>query len=208
MAGQNDGSRFTANGTPVSPKVDEPWYEQHPGLGESLLPVWGSGREAVADLYDHDYLGAGLNAGLAAVDAFGATAIASDLIKGAKVLKFGEQISKDPNAWRYVRKRLGNQGFMQPKQIGHHWAIPQKGWGEVVPNFLKNHPLNIKPMPPERLASFQTHNSIHGGFTTKPYGPIEKYVRGTPAWFKAVNAAVVGHPVGAATAYFDEQDQN
>jgi hypothetical protein len=36
-------------------------YVGHPGLWESLIPVWGSGREAIADYQDGDYAGAALN---------------------------------------------------------------------------------------------------------------------------------------------------
>jgi hypothetical protein len=40
----------------------------HPGFAESLIPVWGSGREAVADYQEGDYVGAALNGVLAASD--------------------------------------------------------------------------------------------------------------------------------------------
>ncbi|MFZ4066841.1 MAG: amidohydrolase family protein [Phenylobacterium sp.] len=42
----------------------------HPELLESLIPVWGSGREAVADFQEGDYAGAALNGALAASDLF------------------------------------------------------------------------------------------------------------------------------------------
>ena len=42
----------------------------HPGFAESLIPVWGSGREAVADFQEGDYAGAALNGALAASDLF------------------------------------------------------------------------------------------------------------------------------------------
>jgi hypothetical protein len=38
----------------------------HPELLESLIPVWGSGREAVADFQEGDHAGAALNGALAA----------------------------------------------------------------------------------------------------------------------------------------------
>lgn len=39
------------------------------------------------------------------------------------------------------------RGMLAPKQHGHHWAIPQNGWGKNVPDRIKNQPWNIKPMP-------------------------------------------------------------
>lgn len=53
----------------------------HPGFAESLIPVWGSGREAVADFQEGDYAGAALNAGLAASDVFLAGAVGKALSK-------------------------------------------------------------------------------------------------------------------------------
>ena len=40
---------------------EEEWYRRHPDLAESLVPVWGSAREAVADVYEGDVAGAVLN---------------------------------------------------------------------------------------------------------------------------------------------------
>ena len=54
----------------------------HPGFAESLIPVWGSGREAVADFQEGDYLGASLNTALAASDLFLAGSIWKGLAKG------------------------------------------------------------------------------------------------------------------------------
>jgi hypothetical protein len=55
----------------------------HPGFAESLIPVWGSGREAVADFQEGDYAGAALNGALAASDLFLAGSIAKGVGKGA-----------------------------------------------------------------------------------------------------------------------------
>jgi len=52
----------------------------HPGFAESLIPVWGSGREAVADFQEGDYVGAALNGGLAASDLFLAGAAGKALL--------------------------------------------------------------------------------------------------------------------------------
>ena len=60
-------------------KQEEAWFKKHPGLVESMVPVWGSGREALADAYEGDIVGAVVNTGLAI----------SDLAPGAYALKAG-----------------------------------------------------------------------------------------------------------------------
>jgi hypothetical protein len=168
----------------------------HPGLAESIIPVWGSGREVVADFQEGDYAGAALNGALAASDLFLVGSVAKGVGKGAIYVAKGA--SKKPYDWdRYVRPWLGKErGMLAPKQHGHHWAIPQNGWGKHVPDAIKNQPWNIKPMP-----SPEVHGRLTGSYKGKPrFTPIERYVHGTPTWSKVGTAAAVGHPAGAAKA--------
>jgi hypothetical protein len=53
------------------------YWDSRPGLAESVVPVWGSAREAIADAREGDVLGAVVNTGLAA----------SDLVPGAFIAK-------------------------------------------------------------------------------------------------------------------------
>lgn len=131
----------------------------HPGFAESLIPVWGSGREAVADWQEGDYAGAALNGALAASDLFLAGSVARGMAKGGFYV--ARNVAKEaPYAWKSeVRPWMGKQKFLKPKQHGHHWAIPQNGWGKDVPDFIKNQPWNIigfstrRTSPPVRLGT-------------------------------------------------------
>jgi hypothetical protein len=168
----------------------------HPGFAESLIPVWGSGREAVADFQEGNYAGAALNGALAASDLFLAESIAKGLAKGGFYVA-KNVARKAPHDWdKVVRPWMGKQGFLEPLQHGHHWAIPQNGWGKQIPDAIKNQPWNIKPMP-----SAEVHGRIAGSYKGKPqFSVAERYWYGTPAWSKVGTAVAIGHPLAAANA--------
>jgi len=174
----------------------------HPGFAESLIPVWGSGKEAYADFKDHNYGGAILNGLLAGSDLFLGADIAKAFAKGGLyALKgpIGEAASKQ--TWKAVRRRMGKEGMMEFRQEGHHWAIPQGDWGKSVPDVIKNHPLNIKAMPEQAM-----HRRIHGRWKGAPkFGQFERYRYGTPTWSKVATFDFFGHPIAAATT--DDTDQ-
>lgn len=50
--------------------IEPDHFVGRPGFAESLIPVWGSGREAIADFQEGDYVGAGINGAAAASDLF------------------------------------------------------------------------------------------------------------------------------------------
>ena len=166
----------------------------HPGFAESLIPVWGSGREAVADFQDGDYLGAALNGGLAVSDLFLATAIEKAVAKGGLyALKGAIGESAASQGWKNARKKMGELKMLDPYQHGHHWFIPQKGWGTDIPNWIKNHALNIKGMP-----SAEVHGRLTGSYKGKPqFGPLGQYWYGTPDWSKVATVSAAGHPAAA-----------
>ena len=173
----------------------------HPGLAESLIPVWGSGREAVADFQEGDFAGAALNGALAVSDLFLAGSVVKGVGKGAFYV--AKNAAKNPYDWdRYVRPWLGKErGMLAPKQHGHHWAIPQKGWGKKVPDSIKNQPWNIKPMP-----SAEVHGRLTNSYKGKPqFNAVERYAYGTPTWAKVGTGAAVGHPEAAGKAQADKR---
>jgi hypothetical protein len=181
----------------------------HPELLESLIPVWGSGREAVADFQEGDYAGAALNGALAASDLFLAGSIVKGVAKGG-FYTVGKIAAKKatmkptkttPYNWdAKVRPWMGKQGYLAKGQAGHHWAIPQNGWGKGVPERIKNQPWNIKPMP-EGPAGAEMHGRMTGRYKGKPkFNALEQYIYGTPAWSKTATGAAVGHPAAAAKA--------
>jgi hypothetical protein len=174
----------------------------HPGFAESLIPVWGSGREAVADFQEGNYASAALNGALAASDLFLAESVAKGLAKGGFYVA-KNVARKAPYDWdKVVRPWMGKQGFLEASQHGHHWAIPQNGWGKKVPDAIKNQPWNIKPMP-----SAEVHGRIAGSYKGKPqFNAAERYWYGTPAWSKVATEALAGHPVAAAMAQSDDRE--
>jgi hypothetical protein len=191
MSGSQDQRRF------FSPE----YLAEHPDFGESLLPVWGSAREAIADVYDGDYAGATLNGALAASDLFLLKSLATGGVKTARYFAMlaEKKARKDhPEHWkRIVRPWMGDRGYLQPRQIGHHWFFPENS---KAPNWLKNHHANIQPMP-----SRPVHNSIHGQFGRPQYPPLKRYKEAVPTWAKVQQGAVVGDAIGTAKSYSDRK---
>lgn len=167
----------------------EQWSEftnvGHPGLAESLIPVWGSGREAIADFHDGNLAGGFANTALALSDVFPAKALAGTAIKGGfKAAKPG---------WKATRAALTKEGFAAPGQHVHHWLVPQNGWGKAVPGEIKNAKFNLMPMP-----DAVTHGRIHGSYLGAPqFNPVERFFVGTPRGFQAGVGVAGGHAVAA-----------
>jgi hypothetical protein len=169
----------------------------HPGFAESLIPVWGSGKEAYADFQDGDYVGAGINGALAASDLFLAGDVAKAIAKGGWYVVKGPLLeAASKQNWKAVRRRLGKDGVLAKYQEGHHWFVPQGGWGKKVPEVIKNHPLNIKAMP-----DVPTHRRITGRYQGLPrFNWFDRYRYGTPTWSKVLTVDSAGHPAAAAMA--------
>lgn len=182
------------------------WKQQPQGL-ESAVPVWGAGRKAIADVYAGDYAGAALNTGLAVLDRVAANIVIREAEKHAAFKAIAKQgvknRAKDPYRWEYQRRHMGKRGFYAPDQIGHHAFIPQSGWGKRMPNALKNHPMNIKPMPNRPV-----HNRVHGQFGQAPYNSVQRYIRGTPAWAQSAKAEIFGRMTSSAKARHDQNRQD
>ena len=177
----------------------------HPGALESIVPVWGSGREALADLHDGDYLGAAGNAAMAASDLALAKGLLTALGKGAVKIS-------GPHVWRTkpwdeaqgMRKWLGEKGYLKPGEHGHHGLAPQNGWGKAVPDFIKNQPWNIKGL------DAVTHGRIHGPYTVDGvklprFNPVERVWYGTPTWTKPAATSMTGDSVRAPTLAIEGQ---
>ena len=177
-ARRRDASRSDA---PASPSTD--YWSKHPGTLESLVPVWGSAREAVADWREGDEVGAALN-GLAAVtDLAGGTVLVKGLVKGG--VKVGGS-----HAWRATRDWMGKKGVLRKGQPGHHWLAEQNdGWGKYVPDAIKNQPWNVKGMPSDHV-----HIRFRGAHDGQPkFNAAQRFWYGTPTWWKAGVATVPPH---------------
>jgi len=92
----------------------------HPGFAEGLVPVWGSGREALADLQEGDYWGAAGNGALAVSDVIPAKAVGTALAKTAGKAGWELGIKTAPTGWRAVRNDLTGIMDLEKGQIVHH----------------------------------------------------------------------------------------
>jgi hypothetical protein len=175
----NDASE--TDGAAPAPSSQESYWDKHPGAVESMVPVWGSAREAIADYRNGDNVGAAINGALAVADLTGEGFVGKELMEGgAKIV--------GSNTWNATRKWMGKKGLLDAGQHGHHWLIPQKS---SAPEWLKNQPWNIKGMP-----SPQVHGRIHGRYAGQPQFDLpQRLWYGTPAWAK-IQAAVAGRTIG------------
>jgi hypothetical protein len=178
-SGSDDAEPDSRDQTPPGSKAALlPWWRTHPGFAESLLPVWGSAREAWADHEDgHDTL-ATINAALAVSD----LALGGEVVGG--LTKGGFKLAGS-NTWNATRKWMGKNSFLDAGQHGHHWLIPQSGWGKDIPDIVKNQPWNIRGMP-----SPEIHGRIHGNYGGKPqFNLLQQLHFGMPTWAKTATVA-------------------
>jgi hypothetical protein len=168
------GSAASSDLSGTAPEFD---FSKHPGLIESSIPVWGSAREAIADGYDGNYVGALGNAALAATDFFlPEEAIVRGLSEaGVKAaLKDGASMT-----WKNVRARMGRAGHFAVDEQGHHWAIPNR-W-TLVPDFIRNHPMNIKVLPADIHKRVHFNDHVNG---LPKFSFWQAAALGTPEWAK------------------------
>ncbi len=91
-------------------------------------------------------------------------------------------------AWGASRARLARDGFFKAGQEGHHWLIPQGGWGKAIPDAIKNQEWNINALDQA------IHRRIHSRFQGQPrFNIFDRYWYGTPDPVKRVTASGVGH---------------
>ncbi|MBP7815295.1 MAG: hypothetical protein KA085_04165 [Phenylobacterium sp.] len=129
--------------------------------------------------------------------------------KGGWGLLKGQIKLRPPFAWRTkpweapgMRKWMTERGILEKGQPGHHALIPANGWGKVVPDWIKNQPFNIKGME-----SAEEHGLVHGRYKGKArFGPLERYIRGTPNWWKAANGILVGDGAIATESAADDRE--
>jgi hypothetical protein len=176
---------------------------------ESLIPLWGAGRNTLADLEEGNYGSAALNGAMFLSDLFlvGAPAkfIAKAALTGARKggLKGAREAARyavmgpiraekpSHTKWKYVRSQLGKHGMLEKYQHGHHWIVHRnEGIGRHIPEAIKNHPLNIMGMPKD----LSVHGRLHGSYKGLPeYNYLQKYWYGTPLWFKKLNVDLALH---------------
>ena len=168
-----------------------------------MIPVVGSGQEALADLEDRKYALAALNAGLAVSDLALLKALVVGLAKGG--LKTGGEFAWRTKSWpkdrverekvQGAREWLGERGFLKTGQPGHHWIFEQK---TSVPDWIKNQPPFITAMK-----DAVEHGRVHGPYTVNGvklprFNALERFWYGTPPWVKSAYVSSAGHSGAAA----------
>jgi hypothetical protein len=156
-----------------------------------LVHTLGSARAARKKWESGDQLGASIDAAIGRPDSYGVGAA----VKG--VLKKGGMKILGPKNWRNppwkpagAREWLEKNGFVNPGEDGHHWLIPQNGWGKSIPDWIKNQPWNIKGM--DKIPHRRSHGRARvDGEWMPEFSDLEKFWYSTPAYVKAIVAGSV-----------------
>jgi RHS repeat-associated protein len=154
--------------------------------GESLIPVWGSGKSAFYNLKDGDLGWAAVNTGLAISDLFLVKSIYSGVSKVS--------IGMSGGSWTNMRKAYGKAGWAVPKQEVHHaiWKRHNQLTGTDLAWKIKSLPWNLKPIPAlGTMTSKQVHILVEGrtivstGLHWRSWsnlGPLKRFYYGSPNW--------------------------
>lgn len=172
-----NAKQAAAEARQASAKRNKGYWETHPGLGESLVPVWGSAREGIADYHEGDMVGAAANGALALTDLTGEGYVLKTLGKG------GLRVAGS-HAWGPTAGWMRRTGRLPADLQGHHWLIPQNQWGKNVPDWFKNQPWNIKALPKDVHKRMRGRDLENG---TPKFNAVERYRYGTPTWWKVQN---------------------
>lgn len=152
-------------------------WDREVGLGESLIPVWGSARMAVKDYREGRYGWAAVNTLMAASDVF----LVKSLIVGVGKVSAGILWKTGSNKWRATRSWMGRTGQAEKGQEVHHWLLHRnQGIGRNVADNIKNQPWNLIPMPKNP----HIHDAIHGTGPLKGRQIPYLLWYGTPDYFK------------------------
>jgi RHS repeat-associated protein len=174
-----------AGGTPLG-YVDPFGLEVgEPGTLESIIPVWGSGRQAINDYQTGQPVWGTINIALAVSDVFLLKSVAQGICKGA--WKFGS------NTWGATRKWYGRTRDLPTGTPVHHWLIERNGeFGTYMPDFIKNQPWNLNAIyGTETMTGSQVHNAIHG-WGSNQFNLFDRWWHGTPGWAKLGEAGLLG----------------
>lgn len=156
---------------------------KRPNFAQSMVPMVGSGWEAVADLQDRNYGGAAFN-GIMAVAEMLPVGVA---VKGLRAAGKGIGILKKGSVTAgAAAKKIRRVGLAGPGQEIHH-TIPLRGTGRSVQD-PRNHYALLKVMPKA------DHRRLTGKWAGEPrFDPLQRAWHGTTDWMKAVPVGVAGY---------------
>lgn len=146
-----------------------------PGFGESLIPIWGSGRAAVDDFQQGNYGWGTFNTVLAISDVFLVKSIATGIGKGA--WKMGS------HSWSATRRWMVKKGYARSGEPLHHWAVTQATAKKYGLEGVTNQPWNLVRFPTQSMHMRAGHGMNYLG--QPGYGFLGQFWYGTPTWFKA-----------------------
>lgn len=119
-----------------------------PGTVESLIPVWGSGRQAVNDWSEGRYLSSAFNAGMAATDLVPGKVILGAACKGAlRVAKGSNALLKtarklpffDPERLREINKVLDRIARREPHPYSQDGGVFENRLGDLPPGTYREY---------------------------------------------------------------------
>ncbi len=168
---------------------------------KSLIPIYGSGRDAVHAFKEGRYLAGVFNTALAVSDVF---LIKSVFVAGGKLALNGGFKLAGSHSWSATKGYWGKSGIKQlTGGSKHHWLISQKlmnRYPQLKP--VGNQFWNIKTFSSHadhiRLAHGQTYGGLRGA------SPLGQIWYGTPTWPKAVIGSYGGRAVGYNLPDFEE----
>jgi hypothetical protein len=155
---------------------------EKPGIGESMIPIYGSGINLSYNLQEGNYGWATFYLAMTVSDIF--------LIKSL-ALSFGKGCWKvGSHSWSATRSFLGKKWSLPKYTEVHHWALKQGSWlGEKFPQtfqMIANQPWNLVPVyKTAEYSSKQFHLALHGAKATLNLSIIQKFWYGTPQYVKA-----------------------
>jgi len=166
---------------------------QEVAIKAHAVPVLSPATDAYEEAKKGDYGSALADGALALADAVTDGAVTS----ASRGVKAGSQ------TWAAVRPHLGKLWNLPPRTHVHHAFFPQKN--KSIPESVRNHPLNLKPMYGGKVGDRTTqelHNAVHGIGKKRffPENPTIDYVlrayHGWPNWSKVALPAAAASTVG------------
>ncbi len=175
---------------------------EEPGFWEGMIPIWGSGKQAVHE-FEKGSWGWGI--------AYTALAISDVALVKTAATAVGKGAWKaGSHTWRATRSWYGRTRDLAPGQHVHHWAIERNSRiGKLVPDSIKNQPWNLKPLdPPPGVSMDRWHKMVEG--KVPGLNPAEQWWHGTPDWLRYAEVSTAGRVAdalrGPATEEIDELD--